>query len=736
MSSKKEISKKNKGNEKDRDVTIFFRYFIVASLISLFAIYVLVKEFKTGVTDRKKWLEIANTNKKLIRPDEIIYPVRGNIMSDDKRLMAACFPYYKIYLDFGSEGFLPKKVKDKMKEGFAKDSLLNSKYNNIDSLSFYLSRFLQDRTPAGYKTYLMSGLKAKKRYFAISNKQLSFLDLKEIRKFPFLRIPGNRSFFNVSDEIIHRIRPFGMLAARTIGEVETKMDSENGVTHGRVGLELEYDSLLRGVAGVYSVKRLGWHWTKIVEKEPVNGMDVRSTININIQDIVEKALTDKLKALNAASGIAVVMEVETGKIKAITNMERRSPGNYAESYNHAVSDLPEPGSTFKVAAMMVAIEDGVVQPNTPVDVGDGDFYYAKANRHITDHNKNKGGYHFITAEKAIWYSSNIGLAKIVLQGYEKKPQKFVEGLHRIGMDADLKLGIKGAAKPKLRWPKDKQWSVTSLPYMSFGYEVTIPPIQTLTFYNAIANNGKMVKPLFVTDILRNEKVIQHFDSEVIIPEICSDRTLQIIKNMLYNVVNYVDPDRSNPHDGTGKPAKSSVITIAGKTGTAQINNRSGVTIGHNVSFCGFFPYEKPQYTCIVCISGPNNGEVSGGTMCGSVVKDIAEKIYSGSVILDINKEDDDSAKVAIPDVKKGGATALKHIVNKLDVDKKGLDMQESATTDNLVPNVVGMGAKDAVFLLENCGLKVSLSGYGKVDSQSMTSGSKIVKGQTVILTLK
>jgi len=513
---------------------------------------------------------------------------------------------------------------------------------------------------------------------------------------------------------------------------------------------LQYDSLLRGVAGICSQQRVGGGWTTIVEVEPVNGMDIRSTIDISIQDLVEKSLTDKLKELDADAGIAVVMEVKTGEIKAITNMQRSGYGRYDEALNHAVADVIEPGSTFKVASMMVLLEDGIVDPKTPVDVGNGTYKYS--NRTMTDHNSNRGGYGLINAEKAIWYSSNIGVAKLVLKGYEHNPKRFVDGLHRIGIDADLKIEIPGAGKPRLRKPSDKYWSRVSLPWMSFGYEVQIPPIQMLTFYNAIANNGKMVRPMFVKDIMKNGKSVKHFDTEVLIPEICSQRTLKIIQGMLYNVVNYVDPTPAR-RDGTGKPVRSDVITIAGKTGTAQIAS-GGVyrMAGHNVSFCGYFPFENPQYTCIVVISRPRNGTVSGGAMSGAVVKDIAEKIYSNCTVFDINKIAVDSLKAPYPDVLNGNFAALKNVAKGLNLklndanirtkyvasngNSRGVSLKELPVAENLAPNVIGMGAKDAVFALENCGLRASVSGFGSVVSQSVPSGSKVTPGQTVNLVLK
>jgi cell division protein FtsI (penicillin-binding protein 3) len=733
-------------NDNDDNKNIIARYFIITLLLGFVAVGILLSAFKVGMKEKKQWLKVAEG---LERPNRTVNPARGNIYSDDDRLMATSAPQYYMYLDFGSEGFNKKGTKKFKEDGFAIDSLYKSKHNNIDSLSYWLSRKLKNRTQAGYKAHLLKGLKENKRNYLIYEGRVSYENLKEIRNFPFLRLKNSSSFFTTKEMMV-RQKPFGMLASRTIGDIYSEIEDSTGVTKGKNGLELRYDSLLRGISGVNAVRRVGGRWTEIVEIEPTNCLNIRSTIDINIQDIVEKALTDKLMELDADAGTAVVMEVKTGKIKAITNMARVG-GKYYETLNHAVADEIEPGSTFKVAAMMVAIEDRVAEPETLVDVGNGTFQYA--GMRMTDHNMNHGGYGLITAEKAIWYSSNIGVAKVILGGYEKNPRKFVEGLHRIGMDADLKVDIPGAGKAKLRWPEDKYWSKTSLPWMSFGYEVRIPPIQTLTFFNAIANDGKMMRPLFVSDILKGDKAIKHFDAEVLISQICSDRTLKIMQNMLYNVVNFKDPTPAK-RDGTGKPAKSSVITIAGKTGTAQVTS-GGVyqTTGHNVSFCGYFPFESPEYTCIVVISRPRIGLSSGGFMCGTVVKDIAEKIYANSTVLNINKIKEDSLRVPYPEVKNGYYPALKGIAGTLDFklnapekinseyvfakeDGKGIEIKNVPVIENLVPNVVGMGAKDAVFALENCGLSVLISGSGTVVSQSVTNGTNIVKGQTVMLTLK
>lgn len=717
---------------------ILICYVFIVLLLGLVAIGILVRACNTAFVEKETWMKVAESQK---RPNRLIYPSRGNIYSADGKLMATSVPCYYLYIDFGADCFVQKT-----KKWSSLDTLLNSKRNGIDSLSVYLSRKFKDRSPAGYKKYLLSGLNAKKksRQFPVYKGKVSYSDLKEIKKFPFFRLGTFKSGF-YNREMVVRQKPFKNLASRTIGDTFTDIDPETGLTKGKNGLELQYDSLLHGVAGLNSVLRLGGAWTNVVEVEPAEGMDVRTTIDINIQDITEKSLVDMLKKIDAASGTAVVMEVATGEVKAITNMGRGSDGNYHEELNHAVADETEPGSTFKVASIMVALEDGVCQPSDTVDVGNGIYMYKKAR--MTDHNNHRGGYGRISVEQAIWYSSNIGVAKTILKGYEKDQARFWQGLERLGLMEDLHLEIPGAGRSKIRRPDDpsRPWSKITLPWMSFGYETQIPPIYTLAFYNAIANNGKMVRPIFTKEIMHNGKTVQSFSTDVIRESICSENTLRVIKDMLLGVV----------EEGTGKAVHSDFVRIAGKTGTAQIAS-GGVyrQAGHQVAFCGYFPADEPKYSCIVVIRQPRIGYPSGGTMSGGVVKAIAEKVYASHMTFDIRDMERDSLAVATPQPKAGERDALEYVLNKLDIEadtdsletkwvtakveegREDIKLKDIAIREGLVPNVVGMGAKDAVYLLENAGLQASLNGLGRVASQSVSPGTRVSKGQTVSLTLK
>lgn len=730
MSEENEQNKNLPGNGR-----ILFYYFVVVLMLCFVAAGILICAFDTAFVEKEKWLKVAEEQK---RPNRLILPGRGNIYSADGKLMATSVPRYYMYMDFKADVFETKTTKWN-----GRDTFLNSKTNGVDSLAVYLSRKLKDRTPAGYKAYLLRGLKSKSRQYPIFAGKVSYSDLKEIQKFPFLRLGRFRSGF-YTKEMVQRQKPFGSLASRTIGDIYGEIE-EGGLTKGKNGLELQYDSLLRGEAGLSSVRRLGGGWTNVVEVEPTDGCDIKTTIDIHIQDITEKSLIDKLREIDAESGTAVVMEVATGEVKAITNMARIREGVYAETKNHAVADETEPGSTFKVASIMVALDDGVCAPSDTVDVGNGVFMYKGAR--MTDHNLNRGGYGRISVEQAIWYSSNIGVAKSILKGYENNPRKFVEGLYRIGMNADLRLEIPGSGRAKIRMPGDtlNYWSKTTLPWMSFGYETQIPPIYTLAFYNAIANGGKMMRPIFTKEIIKDGKTIQHFSPEVIKESICSDSTLAIIQDMLLGVV----------EKGTGKAVHSDIIRIAGKTGTAQIAS-GGVyrTSGHQVAFCGYFPADNPKYSCIIVIRRPRIGYPSGGTMSGGVVKAVAEKIYASYMLYDVREMERDSLAVPLPQVKGGNREAVESVLDELDIptdadsletiwtfarlsqDSTKIELRNLEIHDGTVPRVIGMGAKDAVYLMEKAGLRVSLSGVGRVVSQSVSPGGKVHKGQTVLLTLR
>ena len=667
-------------------------YFIVAIIFGLIVIAITAKATYISFVEGDEWRKIGERQ---IKPNVKVTAPRGNIYSHDGQLMATTEYIYRLYIDFWADGLKEDTLK---------------KY--ITPLSEALANMYPDKSAAQYRSHIMAGwnMKAneqaqiergkkvvkKSREYKLfeNNRHVNYMDLKEIKKMPFLRQNKNKSGL-ITKPFVKRTKPFGTLASRAIGDIYGEF--EKG---GKNGLELEYDSLLRGVPGTSVTRRVYGRWVDVIDVDPIPGKDIISTIDINIQDITEKALLNKLKEIDAESGTAVVMEVSTGEIKAITNMGRIHEGVWAETLNHAVADEIEPGSTFKVASMMVALEDGVVTPNDSVNTGNGIFKHPGGD--ITDHNANKGGYGRISASQAIKYSSNIGVAKIILKGYGNNRQKYVDGLCRIGLNEALDLEIPGAGKSEIKTPKTER----DLLGMSYGYVTKLPPIYTLTFFNAIANDGKMIKPIFVKEIQQNGKTEERKKTKVIRNKICSDKTLAEIREMLYNVV--------NQKGGTGKPAYSNLVKISGKTGTARISGgKAGYTGGHQVSFCGYFPSEKPLYSFIVVIRKPRNGAPSGGFMSGAVCKAIAEGIVSKSMRQKVEDCPLDSLMTFSPKIKR-----------------------DLFPVGNQIPNVVGMGAKDAVYLLENAGLKVNLSGKGTVISQTITPGAKIVKGQTIGISLR
>lgn len=708
----------------DNSKKIQRNYFLIALIFGAIVIAIVVRAVMVSFVEGDFWRELGD---KTIQTGIPIQATRGNIYSDNYELMATSEFRYLLYLDFWAEGI--------------KEDTLR-KY--IQPLSVELNRMFPDKSAAAYETHLMRGWRQRSprnREYRLNIDAVNYLQLKAIRQMPFFRQGRNKSGL-YARSFVKRTKPYGSLASRTIGDIFGELDKG-----GKNGLELAFDSLLRGRPGVGTRQRVQGRSIQVTDKNPVPGCDIISTIDINMQDITEKALRGKLKELDAESGTAVLMAVKTGEIKAITNMGRIREGVWGETKNYAVSDLSEPGSTFKIASMMVALDDGLVRPDDPVDAGNGIFEYAGLTLH--DHNADRGGYGMINAAKSIWFSSNIGIAKLILRSYGNNPGKYVDGLYRLGFNQDLHLDIPGYGIARVKHPEvsPDTWHKTTLPWMSFGYETQIPPIYTLTFFNAIANNGTMVKPVFVKEIREEGRVKEKKETVVLKEHICSDLTLQHIRAMLDSVVNHPQ--------GTGRPVCSELVGISGKTGTVQLSQgAAGYKAGglsHQVSFCGYFPSRDPQYSCIVVIRKPRNGNASGGHMSGKVFKRIAEEVFVQNLAASPRLTAYNDAIISkTPRVKSGLCEHAKYAMKKLDVKYAGNPKGEwiSARTENdrvllgsrnvsgnLTPNVVGMGAKDAVYAMESAGLRVSLTGQGTVVAQSVPPGSRVEKGRTVVIRL-
>jgi len=701
--------------------SIMTRYFFIILLMGLVGVAIVVKAGIIMFAERQYWKDVAD---RFVKENVIVHPSRGNIISADGKLMASSLPEYKIYMDFKAGGEV-------------KDSILR---DSMKVICQGLHKIFPDMSAVEFKAHLQKGRKKGSRSYLIYPKRISYIQYKEVKRLPVFNMNKYKGGFHEL-AFNQRKKPFGSLATRTLGDVFA--DTAQGAKNG---LELAYDTILKGKNGITHRQKVMNKYLNITDVAPQDGLDIVTTIDVGMQDIAEKALLDKLKEIDASVGVAVLMEVATGEVKAIVNMTKCSDGNYREIKNNAVSDMMEPGSTFKTASIMVALEDGKITPNDGVDTGNGQKLMH--GRVMKDHNWARGGYQYLTVPEILMVSSNIGVSTIIDNAYFNNPKKYVEGLYRVGINADLHIPIKGAGKAHIRIPNKDNWSNTALAWMSIGYESQIPPINTLAFYNAIANNGVMIAPKFVKGVMKNGEMIQEFPTEVIKPSICSERTLKQVQSILQRVVS----------EGLAKPAGSKQFHVSGKTGTAQISQGKGGyksgKVSYLVSFCGYFPSESPKYSCIVAIQKPGL-PASGGLMAGSVFSKIAERVYAKNLSTDLSLAVD-SNSVVIPNVKSGEINETKYVLDALKVQNReqftpigfgrkawgtaqqssnAVIITERMTLKNFMPGVIGMGAKDAVYLLESKGLKVSLSGMGKVQSQSIPQGTRIVKGQTVTIQL-
>ena len=706
------------------------RYFFVILLMALIGVAIVVKAGITMFAERQYWQDVAD---RFVKENVTVKPNRGNIISSDGKLMASSLPEYRIYMDFMSD---EKDEKRRKKDQARRDSILTA---NMDSICIGLHKIFPDKSAAQFKAHLKKGRQAKSRNYLIYPKRISYIQYKEVKRLPVFCLNRYKGGFK---ELAYnqRKKPFGSLAARTLGDVYA--DTAKGA---RNGIELAFDTILKGRDGLTHRQKVMNKYLNIVDVPPVDGCDLISTIDVGMQDICEKALVDKLKELNAFVGVVVLMEVATGEVKAIVNMTKGKDGNYYEMRNNAISDMLEPGSTFKTASIMVALEDGKITPDYVVDTGNGQM--PMHGRVMKDWNWRRGGYGKLTVTEILEVSSNVGTSYIIDHFYGSNPQKYIDGLRRMSIDQPLHLQIAGEGKPNIRGPKERSYfSKTALPWMSIGYETQVPPLNILTFYNAIANNGVSIRPKFVKAAVKDGEIVKEYPTEVINPKICSDKTLAQIREILQKVVG----------EGLAKPAGSKQFHVSGKTGTAQISQgaagyKAGVT-NYLVSFCGYFPSEAPKYSMIVSIQKPGP-TASGGLMAGSVFSKIAERVYAKDLRLPLTSAIDTNT-VVIPHVKAGEMRQTQRVLEELNINIQGkiadsrkevwgsthaapqaVVLESRGIMQNFVPSVIGMGAKDAVYLLESKGLKVNLVGVGKVKSQSIANGTIIRKGQTITLTM-
>ncbi len=707
------------------------RYKFVAYILTIIGIIIVVRAAWVATADREYWMKVAARLKK----DSVdVKPIRGNILSCDGRLMASSLPEFKLYMDFQAGGE-------------KKDSLLEVK---MDSICHGLHEIFPEKAAKQFRAEIEEGRKMKSRHWPIWKKRVSYDTYSEVKQLPVFKMSENAGGFHV-ETFNARQRPFGSLAQRTVGDMFGAKDT------ARCGLELSFDSILRGKMGKISRRKVMNKYLDVTMQEPVNGADIVTTIDVRMQDIAERALLDELKQkdVNGNVGVAIVMEVKTGDVKAIVNMTKCADGNYYEIKNSAVSDLLEPGSVFKTASIMVALDDGVVDTTYKVDTGSGiwDMYGAK----MRDHNWTRGGYQVLTLPQTLEYSSNIGVSRIIDHFYAKNPEKFVEGLDRIGIRSNLHIPLVGAAPPQIRMPRKNKrgqytnWSKTALPWMSIGYETQVPPISTLTFYNAIANNGTMVRPRFVKRVVKDGQTIMEFPTEVIKQKICKEKTLREVQTILEHVVS----------QGLGKRAGSTAFKVAGKTGTAQISKGAGGykngRINYLLSFAGYFPADNPRYSCIVCIQ-KTGLPASGGGMSGVVFHNIAEGIMAQDIKLNVT-DARDSSSILVPDVKQGNILSADYVLSflgiktnknwsgsyadgnpiwgKAETGRSAVSLERTPQYGrSLVPDVKGMGARDAVYMLESRGVKAHVQGRGHVTRQSLAPGQRIKRGDKCTITLE
>lgn len=703
------------------------RYAFVASLLFLLGFAVLLKAAYIMTAKKDFWMAV---NDRFIKENEEVLPTRGNILADNGEVLAASLPEYKLYMDFMSWEKDPVR---REKEQRRRDSLLNVK---MDSICTGMHKILPDVNPEAFKQLLLQGREEKSHHWPIYKKRISYITYRQIKQLPLFNLSANAGGFH-TEEFKTRKNPYGRLATRTIGDLFKTSGKP------RTGLELSFDSILRGKPGIAHRQKVLNRYLTIIDKPAEDGCDVMTTLNVGMQDICEKALSDKLTEIGANSGVCILMEVATGDIKAMTSLRRMENGSYQEVNADAVKNLYEPGSVFKPMSFLVGMDDGYVHMTDVVDVGNGikEMY----GRKMRDANWRSGGSGVVTVPQILQKSLNVGVSTLIDRAYHNDPRKFVEGIYRIGVAEDLKIPIPGYAKPRIRMPKadGSNWSKTALPWMSIGYETQIPPITTVNFYNGIANNGKLLRPRLVKAIMHGDEVVKEYPVVVLREHMAKAEAVKNIQDCLESVVSI----------GLGKKAGSRYFHVSGKTGTAQVWTKHGFASQYLVSFAGYFPSERPLYSCIVCIQ--KGAPASGGGMCAPVFKRVAETVMAQRRSSDYSQVRD-SLNCLNPVVSAGNIAAAQNVLEQLGISYNspfegeetpltwgttttgtgGVQLNKAALTKgNVVPDVRGYGLRDALFRLEKLGLKVKVRGIGRVTQQNMQPGYQFKTGEQIELTL-
>ncbi|MGB3151153.1 MAG: penicillin-binding protein [Maribacter sp.] len=663
------------------DKSILTRLYFVAGALVLFAGIVLFKLVSIQVVDGEKYMALSETRTTKMFTIE---PNRGNLYSDDGSLLATSVSKYTIRFDAVT-------VKDMdFKE-------------NVKPLSDALSKLLGNTS--SYYQQLLRKAKANKNRYALVARNLDYSDFIAVKEMPLF----NKGPFKgglVIEQKTKREHPLGKIAERSVGYERV---DENGY-RTRVGMEGAFGEYLRGIAGKRLKQKIAkGQWKPIGNDniiEPKDGYDVYSTIDINIQDIAHHALLKQLEYYKADHGTVIVMETKTGEVKAISNLGRTSQGKYYERLNYAIGESHEPGSTFKLVNLVAALEDKVIDTSTVVDTEKGSWRIYK---HRVKDTK-RGGHGEITISKAFEVSSNVAFAKIIHNNYKEDPERYVNRLMSMGIHKELGLPVKGEGTPILRYPGDKGWSGLSLAQMAYGYEVALTPLQTLAFYNAIANDGELIKPRLIKEVKEWNKTIKKFDKEVLNSAICTKETAKKVQQLLKNVV--------EKKHGTGHGLYSANFSMAGKTGTTQKNyvSKDPDKLKYISTFAGYFPADDPKYSCIVVIHEPDQSVgYYGADVSGPVFKSVAQKVYATSPLID-------------------EVEAKETMMEGLEENYQGY-FADAQKKYNQVPNVQGMSGMDAVSILENLGLEVEVKGNGTVRRQSITKGTDIKKVKKIVLEL-
>ncbi len=692
---------------------ILLRVRIAFLFMLLFSGAIIYKMIHIQNVDGGKWKVKAETTGLQFRT---VKATRGNIYSDNGSLLATSLPFYKVAFD-------PSLASEQIFKG------------GLDSLAFLLSKHFKDQSYKTYKRRITDARLSGKKYMVINRKKINYQTKKMMSSWPVFnrgRMKGGVIFEKVNE----RFRPFSYLGYRTIGTVNKEND------RGVVGLEYSFNRQLAGRDGEALFQKMsGGSWKPVFdgsEVKPKDGYDIVTTINVDLQDVAESALLGALIEHDADYGSVIVMEVSTGEIKAISNLSKNDNGKYREVYNYAVGNqgVKEPGSTIKLASMIALFEDSNISLYDSIDTGNGKFdFYDKT---MKDHKP--GGFGKLSIKEVFEKSSNIGTAKLINNQFYNNPEKYISYLSEMGLTKPLGFQMIGAGKPYVKHPSDTSWSGVTLPWMSHGYELQMTPLHTLSLFNAVANEGKLIRPMIVKHVKKADKIIETFDSEIINKRICSEATLTKVKEMLEGVV----------ERGTARNINDSYYKIAGKTGTAKNLIKGKYSNNYYTSFAGYFPAENPKYSCIVIIDNPKGYRIYGSDVAAPVFKEVADKIYALDVRLNDAYQGEQIAEGVFPVIRAGEQEGLSLICNEIGISNHASGNGEfvkakingnSILWNNLkngknqVPDVWGMTLRDALYLLENKGLKVNYNGSGRVTQQSLLPGTNIKNSNTIELKL-